>query len=170
MPNVLYRLYKVSIFVLTLIFFLLSTGCRSGSPEVKEFCSLGEEQNRTYASYPLEKRYRLYISVDDEPLCDADSQGLSSYLVWDLVEGEGTADFLAMKLAETDNEEIQRKIIFALRQLSTKGGLRGRSDIAVLAQKKSGAIKGSFFDRLIDDNYMVNQTRNWATEIEINSR
>ena len=164
--------YSITIFLIGSVAFaacLLLLGCRSGVPAVAEFCRQYNENASIYQAYPIEKRYDLYLRVDDEPACDADSQGMSSYLVWDLLEDENTTAFLIDKLRSETDERNQLYVIRALRQASTKGRLKGRHDVVELAYQIAKSMRGGLFDRLRGSNFMAESALKEAAAIEANS-
>src|SRR5437870_4983830 len=106
---------------------------RRGSAEASQFCRMPFAQRRAaFLNYPLEKQYRLYMSVDDEPACDMDSETLSSYLDTYMAEGDNdrTTSYLLERLNDERDEDAQLRIMYALRAVGRKGGLRGRRDVA----------------------------------------
>jgi hypothetical protein len=147
--------------------FLL--GCRSGAPELVEFCRQFDENASIYQAYPIEQRYDLYLRVDDEPTCDADSQGMSSYLVWNLLEDEKTTEFLIEKLKSETDERHQQYIIQALRQASTKGRLKGRRDVVELAYQKAKSMRGDPMDRVFGSKPLIDNALHDAAVIDANS-
>ena len=160
---------RVPIILVLVVIAGLSFLRRGGSSEAKEFCSLPfEERGRAFFTYPVEKQYSLYMSVDDEPACDMDIEPLSHYLASYMAEGDngGTASYLSERLREEEDEEVQRDLIFALRAIATKGGLRGRKDIAEVVKRKAATMRGNFLDRFLGDEYPVKQSREFASEIE----
>jgi hypothetical protein len=162
---------KKTLIVLILIVIAgLSFLPRRGSAEAKQFCSLPfAERESAFLAYPVEKQYRLYISADDEPACDMDSESLSYYLAWGMAEAgdnNKTASYLADRLREEGDEELQRDIIFALRAIATKGRLRSRTDIAEVVKQKSSEMRGSLLDRISGDEHDVTRAREFSREIE----
>jgi hypothetical protein len=162
---------KRTSFILVLIVIAgLSFLPRRRSAEAKQFCSLPFAQRESaFLTYPVEKQYRLYLSVDDEPACDMDSESPSNYLAWGMAEGDDnnkTASYLADRLREEDDEDVQRDIIFALRAIATKGKLRGRNDVAEIVMQKSSEMRGSFLDRLSGDGHDAARAREFSREIE----
>lgn len=142
---------------------------RRGSAEANQFCRLPFAQRKaTFLTYPLEKQYRLYMSVDDEPACDMDSESLSSYLDTYMAEGDNnrTAAYLLERLNYERDEDAQLRIMYALRAVGRKGGLRGRRDIAEAVSRKVALMRGSLVARLLGDDDPVRWARELSAEIE----
>ncbi len=153
----------VRIFAFGMVVFFL--GCRSGTQEVKDFCSHGmKERREIYRSIPIEKRFSLFTKVDNDASCDDDSIAYSGYLVDELVLEEKDIDFLASKLEETNDEQIQQDIIWALERNSSR--LKGRHDIADLAKNKADSMTGTLLDRIIGITIAVDGTRKQARRID----
>ncbi len=142
-----------------------SIGCGSGTTEAKAFCSVDKrERLELFRSYPIEKRYELFVNADNEPSCNDDSLAAGSYLIDDIVAKDSDIDFLYRKLEESTDEIVQQDIIWAL--YKNQNRLIGKTDIAKLAIEKSAAMKGTLLDRIIGSTIAVDHARKWAYEIE----
>jgi hypothetical protein len=141
---------------------------RRGSAEARQFCSMPFKQRRAaFLTYPLEKQYRLYMSVDDEPSCDMDSESLSAYLSWYMAEGDNgrAASYLLDRLNDERDEDAQLQIMHALRAVGSYGGLRGRRDIAEAVGRKVASMRGSLTERLLSED-PTRPARELSSEIE----
>jgi len=147
-------------------------GCHGKAPgECKQLCSLPEaHSNRTFKAFPSKSNFDLYVNCANEKSCMRDSESPHG-LLWSM-DGEDNkaAPFLVERLKSEKDERVQWDIIYVLRFMAVNGHLRAQHQIAEVVNQVAAAMKGSFVDRLFGDNWNVKQSREWAKEIEANTR
>jgi hypothetical protein len=164
---------KVAHFISVLSFFvaLSLTACGSRAPaECKQLCSLHESQQyQTFKNYPVEKQFDLYIGCGNEKSCMRESESPHDlYGQW-MAEDNKAATFLIQRLKSERDQRSQTDIIYVLRFMAVNGHLNGRRDIATIVNQVVAAMKGSFIERLFGNDSSVQQSRQWAKEIETNT-
>jgi hypothetical protein len=165
--NINRLIFASSLFIITML-----AGCHDKAPgECKQLCSLREaQQYRTFKAYPVEKQFDLYVNCANEKSCMRDSESPHDYYGQWMAEDNKAAPFLVERLKSEKDERVQLDIIYVLRFMAVNGHLRAQHQIAEVVNQVAAAMKGSFVDRLFGDNWNVKQSREWAKEIEANTR
>jgi hypothetical protein len=164
---------KVAHFISVLSFFvaLSLTACSSKAPdECKQLCSLREsQQHQTFKNYPIEKQFDFYVGCGNEKSCMRESESPHDrYGQW-MAEDNKAATFLIQRLKSERDERSQWDIIYVLRFMAVNGHLKGRRDIATIVNQVVVGMKGSFIGRLFGHDSSVQQSRQWAKEIDTNT-
>lgn len=140
--------------------------------ECKELCTLPEEQQYLrFKSYPVEKQFELYVYCENEKTCMHDSESPHDYYANWMAQDDRASSYLVEKLKTEKDEDIQWGILYVLSAMSVNGHLKGRRDVAEVSAQTANNMKGSLINRLLGEKSpMVEQSKEWAREIEVNTR
>jgi hypothetical protein len=129
-----------------------------------------EQQYQRFKSYPVEKQFELYAYCGNEKTCMRGSESTHDYYGQWMAQDDIAVPFLVEKLKTETDESVQWEILYVLRAMAVNGHLKGRHDVAEVATHAADSMKGRFIDRLFGEKWNIEQSKEWAREIEINIR
>jgi hypothetical protein len=87
-----------------------------------------------------------------------------------MAQDDWAVTFLVGRLKTERDENVQWDILYVLRFMAVNGHLKGRHDVAEIANQVAAKMGTGFVDRIVGDKQRVEQSKEWAREIEMNVR
>lgn len=155
-----------------LVLLLGFSSCHSNAlPECQQLCSFSREQQyQKFKSLSVEQQFKLYSDCSKEKICNSESESPHDYLAQYMAEDNRAVPFLVARLQSESDQSVQLDIIYVLRCMAVSGHLRGQRYIADVASRVVGHMKASLIYRLFGGYSNVDQARDFAKEIEANTR
>jgi hypothetical protein len=150
----------------------LSSACsHQGPAECNELCTLPEEQQyQRFKSHPVEKQFELYEHCENEETCLHDSASSHDQFGQWMAQDDRAVAFLVERLKTERDEDAQWDILYVLRFMAEAGHLKGRHDVAEVANQVTGRMGNGFIARIFGDKWRVERSKEWARQIEQNTR